>query len=70
MVVARYKLKLVCLVYVLSLQLSGFFTQAYLLLSEYLSSLNNADFIRLWSCKPFWFDLEYITKYLIPEYLS
>lgn len=57
-------------IYVLLLQLFGFLMQVYLLLSEYLNLLDNADFSRLCSYKPFQFDLEYDTKYLIPEYLS
>lgn len=44
--------------------------QLYLLLSEYLSLLNNTDFSSLWYCKPFQFDLKYVTKHLIPEYPS
>lgn len=57
-------------VYVLSLQLFGFFVQVYLLLSEYLISLNNTDFSRLLYCKLFQFGLKYVTKHFIPEYTS
>lgn len=43
----------------LLLQLFGFLMQVYILISEYLNLLHNADFSRLSSYKLFQFDLEY-----------